>query len=156
MELLLLFPELQSKKFCYKMCLTLTNESKTGFPTSSSRLHLDCIQSSSTLQLLAKPELGTTPVPACFKYFTIIVEIFFYTIHSQCVSILNQTPLTPLSSDSSVSMLAQTTHPPKHADVILEHSLIVAHNFCLLLKVLIEFCLSKKIFAFLFLQCSLP
>ena len=31
MELLLLLSELQSKKFFYKMFLTFTNESKTGF-----------------------------------------------------------------------------------------------------------------------------
>ena len=66
MELLLLFPELQSKNFFYKMCLTLTNESKTGFLTSTSRLHLKFIYTSTRLQLLAKPELGTTPAPACY------------------------------------------------------------------------------------------
>ena len=31
MELILLFPDLQWKNFSYKMFLTFTNESKTGF-----------------------------------------------------------------------------------------------------------------------------
>ena len=34
-------------------------------------------------------------------------------------------PLTPLQSISSVSILAQTAHPPKRADVILERSLSI-------------------------------
>ena len=38
------------------------------FQTFTSRLHLDFIQTSTLLQLLAKPELGTTPAPACHNY----------------------------------------------------------------------------------------
>ena len=60
-----MFPELKLKNIFYKMCITLTYESKTGFLTSTSRLHLKFIYTSTRHQLLAKPELGTTPAPAC-------------------------------------------------------------------------------------------
>ena len=53
------------------MCLTLTIESKIGFLTSTSRLHLKFIYTSTRRQLVAKPELGTTPAPACFIIFLI-------------------------------------------------------------------------------------
>ena len=54
MELFLLLPELQSKNFFYKMFLTFTSKLYRGFLYTSTRL-----------QVLAKPELGTTPAPAC-------------------------------------------------------------------------------------------
>ena len=85
MELFLLLSELQSKTFFCKMFLNqfckqeieLFKQFSTHsyppikkffcktFQTFTSRLHLAFIQTSTLLQLLAKPELGTTPAPAC-------------------------------------------------------------------------------------------